>query len=64
VVPAIFGGDERYDGVQPEQAVMIVCSAGTFASCNNERRWLKLADASVRHRSWRSMASTEGFGWW
>jgi hypothetical protein len=63
-VPAIPGGDEVHDGVQLEQAMTMVCSAGTLASCNDERRWLKLADVSARHRSWRSTTCTEGSGWW
>jgi thiazole synthase ThiGH ThiG subunit len=52
VVLAFSGGDEGHDGVQLGQAMTTVCGAGTLASCNNERRWLKFsrASASTEHR--------------
>jgi hypothetical protein len=63
-VPVIFGGEERFDGVQLEQAMTTTCSAGSFASYNDEEKWLELAGVSARRRSWRSMACTEGSGRW
>jgi hypothetical protein len=63
-VPTIFGGDEGCDDVQLEQAMTTVCRTRRIASCNNERRWLELADTSARRRSWGSLVCTEGSGWW
>jgi hypothetical protein len=46
-VPAISGGDEDHDGVQLGQAMTTVCGAGTFVSCNSERRRLELGILAV-----------------
>jgi hypothetical protein len=43
----VFGGDGVLDEVQECTAMTNVCSVGALASCNDGRRWLKLASLRV-----------------